>query len=615
MDKYLFLTEEADLKPLDMSDNAPWKQRFRAAEILYATLAPQQPTRGMVLSNRDGVFQLYGWDVASGDLRQLTFKPTGLLSGMLSADGRYVYYLMDAEGNEIGHYVRVPFEGGEPQDITPDMTPYASFRITQSHSGRVTGFMAAGPAGFEVYVIEGEGSPRRIASYKALTFGPGLSYDGEIAVIDTSERSGTLDTTLMAVDTRTGEVIAELCDGDGIKHNFGDFSPLPGDMRLLATSNRTGYDRPLIWNPRTGERTDLKLDNIPGEVTGWSWTSDGKQVLLGQLYQAVHQLYLYDLATDTAHKLNHPSGIYGSYFGNAFFAPDGDIYAPWEDSTHPSSLVALDAQTGAMKRVVLAAGSAPDGQKFRSISFTGARGDTIQAWLATPEGTGPFPTIVETHGGPTAVQMERFSPLAQTWLDHGFAFVSINYHGSTTFGKDFERSIWGNLGHLEAEDVAAAVRWLIDNGIAQADSILKTGGSYGGYMTLMSIGKYPELWAGGMAQIAIADWELMYEDQAETLRGYQRALFGGTPQEKPEAHRASSPITYAEQIKAPLLVIQGSNDTRCPPRQMRAYEAKLKSLGKSIQMEWFEAGHGSLDTNQLIHHQEVMLNFAYRVLG
>jgi len=118
-----------------------------------------------------------------------------------------------------------------------------------------------------------------------------------------------------------------------------------------------------------------------------------------------------------------------------------------------------------------------------------------------------------------------------------------------------------------------------------------------------------------MAQIAIADWKTMYEDEADSLRGYQRALFGGAPDEVPEATKNASPITYAEQIKAPLLVIQGENDTRCPARQMKVYEAKLRSLSKEIEVHWFNAGHGSRDQEQQIDHQEKMLNFAYRILG
>ena len=155
----------------------------------------------------------------------------------------------------------------------------------------------------------------------------------------------------------------------------------------------------------------------------------------------------------------------------------------------------------------------------------------------------------------------------------------------------------------------------MDNKIAQPDAVLLTGGSYGGYLTLQALGRRPELWAGGMAGIAIADWATMYEDEAESLRGYQRALFGGAPDEVPEATRKASPITYADQVNAPVMVIQGANDTRTPARQLKVYEEKLKSLGKQIEVHWFNAGHGSRAQEQQIEHQELMMNFAYRVLG
>jgi dipeptidyl aminopeptidase/acylaminoacyl peptidase len=145
--------------------------------------------------------------------------------------------------------------------------------------------------------------------------------------------------------------------------------------------------------------------------------------------------------------------------------------------------------------------------------------------------------------------------------------------------------------------------------------VLLTGGSYGGYLTLLGMGKRPDLWAGGVAEVAIADWRLMYEDQAETLRGYQRSLFGGTPDEKPDAHRASSPITYVQNYRVPVLVIQGENDSRCPSRQMRAFESQMQAAGKPIQIHWFDAGHGSLSIDESIKHQELALRYAYQVLG
>ena len=601
------------LRNLDLADHAAWRQRYRASQIVWADIASRAPDRGLVCTDLEGVLQLYAWDVPTGELTRVTDHPAGVTRGLLSADGRYIYYHLDDQGNEIGHIVRVPFAGGAREDITPNADPYPLSQFAQSRTGNVLAATIAGEGGFRVYAKTEAGTPQLVYSSERLTRGLALSAAGEIAVVGSSERSAALDFDLLAFDLATGGQIAELSDGPQTSVHPARFSPLAGDLGLLATTNKSGFARPLLWTPRTGERRDLALDDIPGEVTPWDWSPDGARVLLSQLHQAVIRWYTYDLTSDSVTRLNHPQGLLGGYQG-AFFAADGRILATWQDATHPSRLIALDGDTGEQLDVLLRAGDAPGGRPWESISYTTESGEAIQGWLSLPEGAGPFPTILHTHGGPTLVMQERYLAEAQAWLDHGFAFLTINYHGSTTFGKAFEQSIQGNLGDLEVTDMAAAYHWLVDNGIADPEAVFLTGGSYGGYLTLQAIGRRPELWAGGMATVAIADWRLMYEDQAPNMRGYQRAIFKGTPDETPEATAASSPITYAENIQAPILVIQGSNDTRCPARQMRAYEERLKSLGKPITVHWFDAGHGSRVQEQQIAHQELMMRFAYDVL-
>lgn len=270
-----------------------------------------------------------------------------------------------------------------------------------------------------------------------------------------------------------------------------------------------------------------------------------------------------------------------------------------------------------MVRTVISAGEVPLGHEWKSVTFPSSDGQIIQGWLGLPDGDGLFPTVIEMHGGPTEVQANLFFPDSQAWLDHGFAYFTINYRGSTTFGREFEQKIWGQPGRWEIEDLVASRHWLVQNNIAKSEAILLTGWSYGGYLTLLGLGKAPEFWAGGMAGIAIADWAIKYEDAAETLRGANASLFGGTPQEKPEQYRISSPITYAENVKAPVLIIQGRNDTHTPPRQVKMYETKMKALGKDIELYWYDTGHAGSWTSveEGIRHQELMLRFAYRVLG
>jgi len=288
----------------------------------------------------------------------------------------------------------------------------------------------------------------------------------------------------------------------------------------------------------------------------------------------------------------------------------------WQSSLYPQRLLALDEQTGHQRRTVLAAGAAPPGRPWRSVTFPSSDGQEIQGWVALPEGTGPFPAIVDMHGGPMTVTTDLFLPESQAWLDHGFAFLTVNYRRSTTFGRAFEQKIWGDIGHWEVEDLAAGRDWLVEQGIARSDAVFLTGWSYGGYLVLQALGKRPDLWAGGAAGIAVADRAAQYDEASEAHKAGIAALMGGTPWEKPEQYAVSSPITYAERVQAPVLVIQGRNDSRCPARQMELYEAKMRSLGKEIEVQWFDAGHLGAFTqvDRAVEQHEQLLRFALRIL-
>ena len=275
------------VKALRMDDSAPWKQRFRASRIFWTTLAAQQPACGLVASNLSGIVQLYAWDVPTGTLTQLTQRPQGQVMGALSSDGRYVYYHDDAEGNEIGHFVRIPFEGGPPEDITPQMPLYASFGLEHSRSGNLLALLIAAPEGFTLYLMEHTAddtltAPRQLYRSANIIVGLSLSYNGDLAVIGSTEGSGTLQSHLLALDTRTGQQVAELRDGAESSLRPGAFSPVSGDDRILATTDRSGVARPLIWNPRTGERSELAIEALEGEVIPSDWSRDGKQILLTQ---------------------------------------------------------------------------------------------------------------------------------------------------------------------------------------------------------------------------------------------------------------------------------------------------------------------------------------------
>ncbi|MBN1562235.1 MAG: S9 family peptidase, partial [Anaerolineae bacterium] len=459
------------------------------------------------------------------------------------------------------------------------------------------------------------GEPRLIHQAKLSAACAALSADASTMVIMTKERSGSLDFNLLAFDVASGDQIAELWDEGGSIQAVG-FTP--GDARLLANTNQSGAYRPVIWNPRSGERIDLALDELDGEVTALDWSPDGKRILLSQMSNAVQRLYTYDLTTQTLTALDHPAGVFGSsWLPGVYFLSDEEIVAAWQSSAQPHCVIALDSHTGQITRELIPASEQPASRPRTSITFASSDGQAVQAWLITPEGEGPFPTIIHTHGGPFLVDTDVYYPSAMMWVDHGFAWCSVNYRGSTTFGKAFQDKILHDLGHWEVEDVVAAHQWLVENKIAKPDQVLFTGRSYGGFMTLMMLGKTPELWAGGMGRVAISDWAINYEDSSPLLQSAFKTWLGGTPDEQPERYQKSSPITYAENVRAPLLIIQGRNDTRTTARQIEIYEQQMRAWGKEIEVVWFEAGHMAnyVDARLDIAHHQLMLDFALKVLG
>ncbi len=596
---------------------AVWKERYRASGLWWAELARRAPSRGIAMSAVSGTGQIYAWDVLSGLQRQLTHRQEGIFSGSLSPDGSHVYYLRDEAGNETGHYVRVAWEGGAEQDLTPHMPPYAAlYRCAISDTGTKFAFTPTESHGFPLYCLDLHpdgtvGAARELHRSPKLIDDASLSYNAEMAVVATTEHSQARQYSLLVVETASGRKIGTLSDLPEGSVRAVMFSPLPGDLRLLCLADRSGYNRPLIWNPRSGERTDLPLGDLADDVEPLDWSLDGRHILLRQISRATQQLSTYDLETATLTRLQHQGGTYAG----AQFGPQGQIIALWSDATHLPQVVALDGATGAWKGTILAAGEAPPARSFTSVSFRSSDGVEIQGWLGLPLGTGPFPTILSVHGGPHFAMAEVYDPEGQAWLDHGYAYLTVNFRGSTTFGREFKEKIWGDLGHWEIEDMVAARNWLVDTGIAQPNAILVTGASYGGYLTLMALGKRPELWAGGMALVAPADFTSEFYDGTDWSKGYLAAMMGGTPEEKPEQYAASSPITYAAQVTAPLLVIQGRNDLRCPPRQMERYAERMQSLGKPFEIDWFDAGHGGLETEQFIAFQERLLGFAYHILS
>jgi dipeptidyl aminopeptidase/acylaminoacyl peptidase len=203
----------------------------------------------------------------------------------------------------------------------------------------------------------------------------------------------------------------------------------------------------------------------------------------------------------------------------------------------------------------------------------------------------------------------------QAWVDHGLAVVLVNYHGSSGHGRTWRDALQGNPGFTELADIGRVRDWLIEQGIADPERLALGGGSWGGYLTLLGLGMQPEKWSLGVAVVPVADYIAAYEDEMEPLKAFDRAIFGGSPEEIPEKYIERSPLTYIEHVRVPVLVMAGENDPRCPIRQIDNYLARLSDLEKPHEVYRFNAGHGSLVVDEAIRQTEVMLDFVARHLG
>ena len=254
--------------------------------------------------------------------------------------------------------------------------------------------------------------------------------------------------------------------------------------------------------------------------------------------------------------------------------------------------------------------SAPPGTAYLDV-----RVGQVAGFLVEPAGSGPHPTIFLVHGGPASHDQDCWSPPVQAWVDHGFAVVLVNYRGSSGYGRKWRDALEGNPGLPEIEDLKTVRDHLVTAGVADPRRTVLCGGSWGGYLTLMGLGRQAESWSLGVASVPVADYVATFEDAMEPLKAFDRALFGGSPAERPELYRDRSPITYADRLRVPVLIMAGRNDPRCPIRQIENYLARLSELGKPHEYYEFDAGHSSAVVDEQIRQMEKRIDFVHRRLG
>jgi dipeptidyl aminopeptidase/acylaminoacyl peptidase len=454
--------------------------------------------------------------------------------------------------------------------------------------------------GFFIHIARPGTPSRLIYQHRQAASVAGLSRDESLLCISHSEHGDAQHRALRVIDLR-GKTIGELWDGPGLGLQSAGWSPVAGDQRLLVIHERADHEQPQIWSPVSGEVRELSID-LPGEVGAADWYPDASALLLEHEHRGRSELYRYDLATDALERLTVEPGT----ILDAAVRPDGEVWYHWTRSSTPPEVRTVG-------QVILRPRGtpAPAGATYADYDVGGVHG-----FIAEPATPRPHPTVFHIHGGPTAHDVDAYMPLVHAWVDHGYAVVLVNYRGSTGYGRAWRDAIIGNPGPTELEDIAKVHDWVIESGLAEPERVILSGGSWGGYLTLLGLGTQPDRWSLGIAAVPVADWFAQIEDEMEPLRRYDEALFGGrTIAEHPEVYRERSPIEYAGRVRVPVLITGGANDPRCPIRQVENYVTRLQELEKPYNYYRFEAGHSSLLVDEQIKQMEMRLAFTAWHLG
>lgn len=588
-----------------------WRARFTAPRMSRPGWARDAPDRSVYSSNVSGTTEVYTWDRATDTHRQVTDRRSGTHSATLPPDGEAIWWFADTDGDEFGHWVREPFAGLPDSAAAvpaapgvPDGYP-AGLEIGRTVT--VTG--TSTDNGTTVWVNRGD-APAAVLYTHAEDAGVGaLSEDETLLAISHSEHGDSRHPDVRVLRVDDGSTVAELSDGPGKGLTPLVFAPLPGDGRLLVLHERHGREELLVWDVDTGARTEITLD-LPGEVIA-DFHPDGRRLLVWHTHAARTRLYRHDLDTGELVELPVAPGCVGS----AEVRPDDTVEYTCSSAAEPSTVRALHPD--GTDRVLLAPPGerAPGSVPVEDLWVDGP-GGRVHALVARPAGEGPAPTVVSLHGGPHAADEDRFSAVRAAWVDAGFVVVEVNYRGSTGYGSTWRDAIEGRPGTTELEDVAAVVDACIAGGITDPARCVVEGWSWGGYLALLAVGTQPDRWAAGLAGVPVADYVTAYADEMEQLRAFDRALFGGSPQEKPDLYRSASPLTYVDRVRVPVLVLAGENDPRCPIQQVDNYLDALAARGDvAYEVTRFDAGHGSLVVDQTLRHIATEIDFARRALA
>jgi len=578
---------------------APIDDLYYTKSVFGASWSPdgRQIAFGSDLAGRSNLWKVSssgGWPI------QLTQSDERQYSPVWSPDGKWIVYEQDHAGDELWDLYAVPSDGGEIVNLTN--TPAIREQDpVWSHDGRTIAFDYKQKEGsqYDVALLAWKTRKVQVLTHEQQ---PGYSWNvvawsSDDKTIYANRRNPPYtDADVYRIDSATGKTENLTPHQGTIRYLAASLSP--DDKTLLMSADaKGGYINVALLDVATRKITmvtDLKWEAYAG-----SFSPDGKRYSYTVNEDGVIDAYIVDRVTNQAEKVDLPHGLNALSGNPTEFAPLSDrVIVSHEASNQPGDLWVYNLKSRHADQLTFSAIASLRGTPLPAsqiVHYKSFDGKIITALLWVPfnlKRDGSNPAIVLPHGGPTGQMVDYWNTDVAALTSRGYICIAPNPRGSTGYGLDFQKANFQDLGGGDLKDEIAGVDFVKATGYVDAKKVGIYGGSYGGFMTLMAIGKTPDIWAAAVDEYGIINWSSMLKTSDPELDEYLKALLGN-PDENRKVYEEDSPITYIRSEKAPLLVLQGDNDPRVPKEEAQQVVEILKKEGRVVDVHYYaNEGHG-----------------------
>jgi dipeptidyl aminopeptidase/acylaminoacyl peptidase len=539
-----------------------------------------------------------------------------------SPDGNWIVFQSDHGGGEIYDLYAIPSQGGEVVNLTNTADISETFPVwSPDGKSLAIKYKPKLSSVEDIAIIDWKThAVRNLTQEKTSDHvwnGPFWSGD-EKFIYATRGNIGSTDSDVFRINLADGSQ-ENLTKHEGERRT--EISSIsPGGRLLLVTSDKPGgYPNVALLDVTTKKltwATDSKWEAESG-----NFSPDGKQFTFEVNADGRGDVYLADSATLKAEILDIPAGL-NNYAGNpSSFSPDGSrLLVGHQSSIQPGDFWVYDLAKKSVRQLTfssiasLTAAKIPSSQLVHYRSFDGK---IISAFVWVPfnlKRDGSNPGVVLPHGGPTGQTVDYFNRTVIALVTRGYVCIAPNVRGSTGYGMDFQKANHQDLGGGDLQDEVYGAKFLESTGYVDSNKIGITGGSYGGYMTMMAIGKTPDVWAAAVEEFGIINWLTMLKHEDPMLQEYEKSLLGD-PEKDRAIYEADSPLAYIKNAKAPLLVLQGDNDIRVPKEEAQQVVKILQDAGKTVDVHYYpNEGHGFVKRENQVDAIERTINWFDRYL-